>query len=316
MTRVMTLSFIVPTRDTPELLLACIASVAREAPRAEVVVVDDGGRDDIARRVRALLPSAATLRLDNGRGFAAAANAGFEIARGGLLVCLNSDTELQPGAVEALVDAFSKNPRLGIVGGNLRYPDGKPQWSGGAEPDLLWLFALVSGLGRLRGERRRSAAPPRDASAVRFCDWVSGAAIAIRRPVWEACGPFSEGFRFYAQDLEFCRLAFDQGWRIAVAEGFRVLHHHGATVSSRGGAAGGQRLDLLWADLADWYERRHGGNAGRLARRTMRTAARLRALLPGDPTTRRAVTAGLSALRGEASREAAGRSGDPRGPLD
>lgn len=292
----MKLSFVIPTRDTPELLLACLASVAREAPSAQVIVVDDGGSDQIERRAKECWSTVVTLRNEIGRGFSAAANAGMSVADGELLVCLNSDTELERGSVDALLRAFAEHPDLGVAGGRLLYPDGRPQWSGGAEPTLLWLFALTSGLGRLRGALR-SPGPGDEEPTIRHHDWVSGAALAIRRTVWEMVGPFSERYRFYAQDLDLCRRAHDRGFAVAVVGGFRVLHHHGATVARRLPAApSGQRVDFLWADLADWYAARRGPAAARWARRAMILGARLRLALTRNPTSRTALIAGLSAL--------------------
>ncbi len=295
----MKLSFVIPTRDTPELLLACLASVAREAPGAQVIVVDDGGSDQIERRARECWSKVVTLRNEIGRGFSAAANAGMAVADGEVLVCLNSDTELESGSVDALLRALAERPDLGVAGGRLLYPDGRPQWSGGAEPTLLWLFALTSGLGRLRGALRR-AGPDNQKPAIRHHDWVSGAALAIRRTAWEMAGPFCERYRFYAQDLDLCRRAHDRGFAVAVVGGFRVLHHHGATVArSLPGAPGaptGQRLDFLWADLADWYAARRGPAAARWARRAMLLGARLRLALTRNPARRSALIAGLSAL--------------------
>ncbi len=298
----MKLSFVIPTRDTPELLLACLASVVREAPGAQVIVVDDGGSDQIGRRARECWSKVVTLRNEIGRGFSAAANAGMVVADGEVLVCLNSDTELERGSVDALLRALAEHPDLGVAGGRLLYPDGRPQWSGGAEPTLLWLFALTSGLGRLRGALRR-AGPADDEPAIRHHDWVSGAALAIRRAAWEMAGPFCERYRFYAQDLDLCRRAHDHGFAVAVVAGFRVLHHHGATIARRSpgapgaqGAPSSQRLDLLWADLADWYASRRGPAAGRRARRAMLLGARLRLTLSRNQASRSAIIAGLSAL--------------------
>lgn len=292
----MTLSFVIPTHDTPDLLLRCLASVVREAPGAQVVVVDDGGTDQIGRRVQERQPGTVVLRHEAARGFSAAANAGLAAADGQILVCLNSDTELEPGSVEALRTAFAENSELGIGGARLLYPDGRPQWSGGAEPDLLWLFALTSGLGRFRRFLSPRKAPLEE-PALRRLDWVSGAALAIRRATWTVAGPFSERYRFYAQDLELCRRAHDRGFEIGVVGGFRVLHHHGATIAPHStGADRGQRLDLLWPDLADWYQGRHGPAAGGRARRAMLSGARLRLALTRDPMARRAVEAGMAAL--------------------
>ncbi len=161
----------------------------------------------------------------------------------------------------------------------LTNPDGSPQWSGGSEPTLLWLFVLTSGLGgalgRLPGYRR---VRPLDARVRGPVDWVTGAAMAIRREAWEAVGPMDMRYRFYAQDLDFCSSLADAGWHVAIAPGFRVMHLGGATITQRSGAAQSANPALLWADLLTWAAKRHGQRWAGTARRCMRLGSGLRLL--------------------------------------
>lgn len=320
-----TLSVVVPTRDTRELTLACLASLAAGGVQGiEAIVVDEASGDGTAAAVAERFPAARLLTSAAPAGFAAAANRGLAAARGELLLLLNSDAEVDPGALAALAAAFAGAPRLGIAGARLRYPDGTPQWSAGREPGPAYLFALASGLppvlARVPGWRRLR--PPSgtcvpDAGGLLAVAWVTGAALALRRQVWERCGPLDEGYRFYGQDLDLCLAARDAGWQVAVVPGFTVLHHHGATVA--GGASGGgspapaggrQRLDLLWPDLVRWAGKRRGPAGARRAARAIAAGARLRLLahaaaLPFLPRRRRdawrrataAVRAALEAVR-------------------
>ena len=269
-------SVVLPTRDTRDLTLRALRSVAREAPRAEVVVVDDAGSDDTAESVRREFPRARLLRQPVSRGYAAAVNSGLQLCGGDRLLLLNSDTELRAGGLAALDAAFAQAPRLGIAGAQLYYPDGRPQWSGGSEPTLFWFLALGSGWGaatapyrHLRRRIGRRGAAPAEITV----DWVSGAALALRRPVFEALGPIDESYAFYAQDLDYCRRAAAAGWEIGIVTGCEVLHWHGATVAPTGE---GQRLELLWPDLVRWVRRARGLRPARRARRALLWASWLR----------------------------------------
>lgn len=262
------LSIVIPTRDTRDLTLACLRAVARAAPpgRLDVIVVDDGSVDDTAQRLQGDYPDARLVRLDTPRGFTAAVNAGLRVAEGSLLLLLNSDTEVQPGAIAALMDAFDAEPRLGIVGAQLWNADGSPQWSGARrEPGALWLFAHASGLARLAARLPGYRRVKPLASSTRRVAWVSGAALAMRREVWTTCGPFDERFRFYAQDLDLCSAATAAGWSIAVVDAFNVLHHQGVSVAAASGGAIRQNTALLWADVVRWASKRRGGTASRRA---------------------------------------------------
>lgn len=268
---------VVPTHDTRGLTLECVASVVAAPGRFEVIVVDDGSRDGTAEALNARFPSVRVLRFDSARGFSAAANAGVRAARGELLWLLNSDATAPLDAWERLVAAFAADARLGVAGAQLVYPDGRPQWSGGPTPTPMWLFAMASGapalLNRLRRRRPRAAAegdwPSRP-------DWVSGAALALRRTVWDAVGPFDEGFGFYAQDLDLCLRARRAGFGVAIVAGLRVRHHLGASIGRGDGAWAGAHPALLWCDLVRCLTRLDGRPAGRRAAAALRLGARVR----------------------------------------
>ncbi|HEY6554369.1 MAG TPA: glycosyltransferase family 2 protein [Vicinamibacteria bacterium] len=274
------LSVVVPTHDTLELTVRCLHCLAPWLEDgAEVILVDDGSRDGTADVVQARFPAVRVLRSVEARGFTAAANDGLAAARGELLLLLNSDTEVDSETLGRLYAAFDSDPKLGAAGAVLTNPDGSPQWSGGPEPGHLWLFLQASGLGgalhRLPGYRFLR---PLDAEARGPVDWVTGAAIAIRREAWAAVGPLDDRYRFYAQDLDFCLSLRDAGWHVALAPGFRVMHVGGATIAKRSGAAQSANPALLWADLLTWGEKRHGARWAHAARRRMRFGSAIRLL--------------------------------------
>ena len=286
----LSLSVVVPSRDTRELTLACLASLAAaggDGPAAiEVILIDDGSGDDTAAAVAARHPEVRVLRNDTAAGFTVSANRGLAAARADLLLLLNSDTEVEAGGLAALLAAFAARPGLGVAGAHLLYPDGRAQWSGGREPGLLWAFALASGLpallGRLPGYRRLK--PPGatweagpEAAPVPV-DWVTGAALALRREVWETVGPLDDRFRLYGQDLDLCLRTGDAGWEVALLPGFRVLHHQGATVRRQRPDAAVQAQDpgLLWSDLVRWAAKRRGRRGGRRTATALAWGARLR----------------------------------------
>lgn len=276
------LSVVIPTHDTRELTLRCLDSLraARtEGPEEiEVVLVDDASRDGTAEAVAATWPEVILLRNDEPAGFSRAVNRGLAATRGGVLLLLNSDTEVDRPGLEALLDAFDADPRLGAAGATLRYPDGSPQWSGGREPTLLWFFGLASGLPALlaRLPLYRRLRPP--GAAPDSVDWVTGAALAVRREAWEVAGPLDEGFRFYAQDLDYCQRLRLAGWSVALVPGFRVLHHHGATIGRDPGARRRQHPELLWTDLLRWAGKHKGEDWTRRAILAFQTGGRLRLL--------------------------------------
>jgi GT2 family glycosyltransferase len=126
---------------------------------------------------------------------------------------------------------------------------------------------------------------------------VTGAAMAIRRAVWAAAGPFDEAFRFYGQDLDFCLRARRAGWRTEIRPEFRVLHHHGATIGQHPGTARRQHVELLWSDLLRWGRKQHGEAWAARATAALRAGAALRL------TSRRLALPFVAAAKREAWRE-------------
>lgn len=275
------LSVVIPTHDTRDLTLRCVESLEAEGTPLEIVVVDDGGSDGTAEALAA--HDVEILRQSPAGGFTRAANLGLARARGEILLLLNSDTEVEPGALSNLLAAFDRDPELGVAGASLHYPDGSPQWSGGRAPSLLWLFGLTSGLPRLLARLPRYRRVKGVGAAPGGVDWVTGAALAMRRRVWEQVGPLDEGFRFYAQDLDVCLRAGAAGWKVELLPDVRVMHHHGATISGSAGSGGNQEggrqnAELLWSDLLRWARKSRGGSWGRRAALVMRAGAALRLL--------------------------------------
>ncbi len=259
----MRLSIVIPTHNTRDLTLRCLDTIA-VIPEAQVVLVDDAGTDGTAEAVAERHPAVEVIRTAEPSGFTRSVNLGLARARGEILLLLNSDTEIDRAGLEALLAAFDADLRLGIAGAALHYPDGSPQWSGGRAPSLAWLFALASGLPALLGRLPfyRRVKPP--GAAPGEIEWVTGAALAMRRAVHEAVGPLDESFRFYAQDLDLCLRARNAGWTVALLPEFRVLHHHGATIG-RGVESGRQNWRLLWTDLLLWARKHRGAGWARRA---------------------------------------------------
>ena len=275
------ISVVVPTHDTRELTLRCLSSIGKAiASGVEVVLVDDGSRDDTADAVRRRFPAVRVLRHEAAQGFTASANDGLRAAHGDVLLLLNSDTEVVDDALPRLVEAFASDSRLGVASPRLLNPDRSPQWSGGAAPTLLWLFLLASGLPAalhaIPGYRRLR--PLRSERAGRL-DWVTGAAMAIRRETWYEAGPLDTRFCFYAQDLDFCVRARDAGWHVCLVPRSTIVHVGGATIGQRSGAAGrSSHPGLLWTDLLLWAEKHHGRPWALAAERRLALGGRLRLL--------------------------------------
>ncbi len=114
-------SVIVPTHNRRRLLAEMLAALAAQerAPRFEVVVVDDGSRDDTARWLRDGGGRGVRVLTQPHRGSAAARNAGIRAARARLIAFLGDDTVPEPGWLArhyACHEAAGGDPMLAVIG--------------------------------------------------------------------------------------------------------------------------------------------------------------------------------------------------------
>jgi len=215
------LSVVVPVHGKWEYTRACLASIERHRPCVpfEVVVVDDASPDRTAELVSAS-PGVRLARTQRNVGFVGACNLGAGHARGDYLLFLNNDTEVRPGALDALVDAAESDPEIGLVGAMLVYPDGRLQESGG----IIW----ADGSGWNYGRDGEATAP--QFQVRRDVDYCSGAALLVRREVFERVGGFDQRYApAYYEDTDLAFAIRASGHRSIVEPRAVVVHHEGVS---------------------------------------------------------------------------------------
>lgn len=199
------MSIVIVSWNTRDALARALSSIRAQAGvSVEVLVVDNASADGSAELVRSRFSEVRLFAQDRNRGFAAANNVGLNEARGEVLLCLNPDASLRPGALSALVSWFRGRPeRDGVVGCALEDGAGRPERTYGRFPAAR---EFVS-----RPFRRESAA---EGGGARRVDWVTGAFLAMRRAVVAAGVRFDEGYPLYVEDVDLCRQAKRAGFDV------------------------------------------------------------------------------------------------------
>jgi GT2 family glycosyltransferase/glycosyltransferase involved in cell wall biosynthesis len=188
-------SVIVALWNRAELTLAALRSVCAQREVSLDVVLVDNASTDRTSELLDRIPGATILRNAENLGFTLAANQGARAARGELLLFLNSDAMLHPGAVLNLVRAYERSADVGAVGGRLIWPNGRLQEAG----CVVWRDGACEAFGR-NGD-------PGDAAYgfERDVDFCSGAMLLTARQRFLEMGGFDERYKpAYYEDVDYC----------------------------------------------------------------------------------------------------------------
>ena len=118
-------SVVLPTIGRPELVRACLGSLARCAPRADEILVVDSSDDDLVAGVVAGFEEARARRIEcRTLGLGSAFNLGLQEARHEIVLLTNDDCTVEPSWVERGFRHASRDPDT-IVTGRVR-PQGDP----------------------------------------------------------------------------------------------------------------------------------------------------------------------------------------------
>jgi GT2 family glycosyltransferase len=222
-------SVVVPHAGNRTHLERCLESVTEEAAVAETIVVMPDGMEDsvgIARSVAGVRCILTPKLL----GYGPAANRGLAEATQPLVLVLNDDAWVTPGAVNNLAAWMTAHESVGACGAPFVFPDGRRQPSVFADVGVrsaveAALAPLLKGvLARLR--RHPRADFPDHAADV---DWLSGAGILVRRSAFTGVGGFDEGFAHGFEDADLCRKLRGAGRRVVAVPGPPVVHAKGGS---------------------------------------------------------------------------------------
>lgn len=232
------LSVCIVNWNTREDLHEAIRSVINDRSRLvlEVVVLDNASTDGSAQLVRTQFPEVMLLESTENTGFARGYNRAVAATSGRYILILNPDTVVHSNALVHLVQFLDAQPEVGVAGPRLLNSDGSLQFSCRRFP-TLWAAAFRNTvIGRLfpgNHFTRDYLMQDWDHRAPRAVDWVSGAALCVRRQAWEQVGGFDEGFFMYAEDMDWCLRARQSGWDIYYLPTAVITHHIGRSSDQR-----------------------------------------------------------------------------------
>ena len=231
----MRIEFVVVAYRSSGELTGCLDSIAVYAPAgSEVVVVDNASPDDSAtiagsRPIPPRIVSSAT-----NLGFGGGCNLGAANSSADALFFLNPDARLRPGATALLLAALEGDSALAVVGPRVIDPTGESRAaSAGAEPSLRSNLGHFLALGRIPGIGRFfKPVYLADCRTRNRPDWVSGAAMLVRKSAYDEIGGFDERIFMYMEDVDLCRRFREKGWAVGYEPDAVVEHVMGHSQST------------------------------------------------------------------------------------
>jgi GT2 family glycosyltransferase len=245
----MDFSIIIVSYNTKELTAACLDSVfSNLRGDFEVIVVDnhsiDGSVDFLKKNFDSKIKIIAN---PENSGFGQANNLAAAGASGKYLFFLNSDTLVKENILPALSVCFD-DLAVGIAAPLLISDSGEEQeYASGEFPRFLNLLAGKIGI-KKSGD----------------LEWASGAALIIRREVFDQVDGFDKNYFMYFEDIDLCWAVKKAGYQIKSVPETKVIHLGGKSL-----ALAGERKKIYYRSQ-DYFYRKHYGRWAALGLRGMR----------------------------------------------
>ena len=198
------LAVVVVNYNAGEYLARCVMSLVEASGELEldVLIVDNASRDGSVRVAVERTPKVRLIENPTNRGLSAAWNQGARAVDAPWILFLNPDAEIWHGDLGGFVKVGEGRADVALLGPAIRNPNGTIYESGRAFPRVgqavghAFLGPFAPGNRFTRDYRQTSW----DRSTEREVDWVSGAAMLIRRSAFEQVGGFDEEVEHGAED--------------------------------------------------------------------------------------------------------------------
>jgi hypothetical protein len=196
--------------------------------RIQTILVDNASTDDTIPWVQESHPEVDVVELKKNVGVAAR-QPGLERARAPLMMFLDSDAALTPGALPTMVAAMARNPGWGLIGPRLVGDDGELQLSCRRFPPRSLPLVRRPPLSWFLGDStlvRRHLMADIDHDHARPVLYVLGACQLFRASLARDAGPFPDSIFLGPDDVEWCIRIRDAGGEVIYLPEATVIHRY------------------------------------------------------------------------------------------
>lgn len=228
------ISVIFVQHNNTNLTVGAVASFKKYHPReVEIIVVDNASTELQEVALKNGLNGVNFIQNEQNVGFGAANNIAAMKAKGDVLLFLNNDTICQAEILRPVLDRFGADPTIGVIGPKLLNQDGSFQLSAGWLPSFWREIGDKAAYGLLRQKLRFwEHGIENYFRAPKKVGWVTGAALFIRKNLFEKLGGFDEDLFMYFEDKDICLRVWNEGHTVVYDPTVSVIHLKGGSSSS------------------------------------------------------------------------------------
>lgn len=234
------LAIIIVSYNTRQLLDDCLASIYKaDHPSGglQVIVIDNGSRDDSVAMIEQKYPKVIIISEKNNLGFSKANNVGFASSDARHILFLNSDTVVKRYSLVKPLKYLKTHPNVGALTVKLYLKDGSIDYDNHRGFPTPWVaLTKFSGLAKVfpnstifngyhLGLKRLDK--------IHQIPVTAGSYLMISTKVFRQIGMWDESYFFYGEDIDLCYRINEAGYKIIYYPKVSTLHLRGASSGLR-----------------------------------------------------------------------------------
>lgn len=204
-----------------------LSNVIENSPEATIYVIDNASTDDSIPYLRENFSNIIIIQLDKNYGFADGYNRGLEQITEKYVVLLNSDVQVSPKWIQPIIAKMESNPQLAVCMPKLKsYYNPEYFEYAGAAGGFIDKFGYPFCNGRLFNTIEKDEGQFNEDYEI---FWASGAALFVRKSVFQELGGLDKDFFAHMEEIDFC-------WRVKNA-GYSIQYIHDSEIFHVGGGS-------------------------------------------------------------------------------
>ncbi len=192
-------------------------------PNYEIIIVDNNSQNDNPEIIKKKFPKIKLIFSKKNLGFAGGNNLGVQKAKGEYILFLNNDTEVPHDFLQALIDAFLENKKIGMVSPRLIY----------FHSENIIQYAGANSINIYTGRGSKIGIGEKDIGQYnenRFTELGHGAALMVSKKAIEKVGMMPDVFFLYYEEHDWCEIFKRNGYKILYVGKSKVFHKESMSI--------------------------------------------------------------------------------------